>query len=156
MSTATAPTPGKKDTSVSAGNQTEYRSMLHSQDTGTEPKQAPLPDLPAAKKGQPVAWVAHKDGRLDDIESAPVLAEALPAKVSNKLTGPAGKGRGGSGFFGKVLNGAVQVAKIAIIVGLTALATDKVQKEYLARQERHGQDHPVKPVSDRGLLGRKV
>ncbi len=56
----------------------------------------------AAKKGQPVAWVAHKDGRLDDIESAPVLAEALPAKVSNKLTGPAGKGRGGSGFFGKV------------------------------------------------------
>jgi len=56
----------------------------------------------AAKKGQPVAWVAHKDGRLDDIDSAPVLAEALPAKVSNKLTGPAGKGSGGSGFFGKV------------------------------------------------------
>ncbi|KAL0044446.1 hypothetical protein WJX82_006987 [Trebouxia sp. C0006] len=214
--------------------------MLHSQDTGSEPKQAPLPDLPvrqshlsssesssqstkkpiaftssssftpkqaedaqawvahsdgrtndikaapelkaavpanlsnrdsqytgsksplakdlaqAAKKGQPVAWVAHKDGRLDDIDSAPVLAEALPAKVSNKLTGPAGKGSGGSGFFGKVLSGAVQVAKIAIIVGLTALATDKVQKEFLARQERHGQDHPVKPVSDRGLLGRKV
>ena len=23
-------------------------------------------------------------------------------------------------------------------------------------QGRHGQDHPVKPVSDRGLLGRKV
>ncbi|DBA92552.1 TPA: hypothetical protein ACH3X1_002778 [Trebouxia sp. C0004] len=260
MSTATAPSTGKKDTSVSvkagnpaalsinasagpqAGNQTEYRSMLHSQDTGTEPKQAPLPDLPvrqshlsstesqstkkpvnftsnssfttkqageaqawvahsdgrtndikaapelkaavpakvehslsdrdaqytdsksplakdlsqAAKKGQPVAWVAHKDGRLDDIESAPVLAEALPAKVSNKLTSPAGKGRGGTGFFGKVLSGAVQVAKIAIIVGLTALATDKVQKEYLTRRERHGQDHPVKPVSDRGLLGRKV
>ncbi len=57
----------------------------------------------AAKKGQPVAWVAHKDGRVNDIDSAPVLAEALPAKVSNKLTGPAGKGRGGSGFFGKVL-----------------------------------------------------
>ncbi len=56
----------------------------------------------AAKKGQPVAWVAHKDGRVDDIDSAPVLAEALPAKVSNKLTGPADKGRGGSGFFGKV------------------------------------------------------
>ena len=34
----------------------------------------------------------------------------------------------------QVLSGAVQVAKIAIIVGLTALATDKVQKEYLARQ----------------------
>jgi len=34
----------------------------------------------------------------------------------------------------QVLSGAVQVAKIAIIVGVTALATDKVQKEYLARQ----------------------
>ena len=57
----------------------------------------------AANKGEPVAWVAHKDGRLDDIGSAPVLAEALPAKVSNKLTSPGGKSsRGGSGFFGKV------------------------------------------------------
>jgi len=55
-----------------------------------------------AARAQPVAWVAHKDGRVDDIDSAPVLAEALPAKVSNKLTGPADKGRGGSGFFGKV------------------------------------------------------
>ena len=116
----------------------------------------------------------------------------------------------------QVLGGVVQVAKIAVVVGLTALATDKLQKEYMTRQvqpprlyvltglcsfhrtphkychadhagcastvkgcsgasyvkinihmislvipilctqERHGQDHPVKPVSDRGLLGRKV
>ena len=57
----------------------------------------------AARAGQPVAWVAHKDGRLDDIDSVPALAEALPAKVSNKLTTPAkGNGGGGSGFFSKV------------------------------------------------------
>ncbi len=56
----------------------------------------------AAKNSQPVAWVAHKDGRLDDIDSAPALAEALPAKVSNKLTSPAGHSNGGSGFFSKV------------------------------------------------------
>ena len=74
----------------------------------------------AAKKGQPVAWVAHKDGRLDDIDSAPVLAEALPAKVSNKLTGPADKGRGGSGFFGKV-----QLVVICSVAHLTACKQHK-------------------------------
>ena len=74
----------------------------------------------AAKKGQPVAWVAHKDGRLDDIDSAPVLAEALPAKVSNKLTGPADKGRGRSGFFGKV-----QLVAICSVAHLTACKQHK-------------------------------
>ena len=54
----------------------------------------------AAKAGQPVAWVAHKDGRLNDIDSQPKLAEAMPAKVSNKLTSP--KTKRESGFFGKV------------------------------------------------------
>lgn len=54
----------------------------------------------AAKAGQPVAWVAHKDGRLDDIDSQPKLAEALPAKVSEKLTNP--KTKKTSGFFSKV------------------------------------------------------
>ena len=55
----------------------------------------------AAKQGQPVAWVAHKDGRLEDVDSVPALAEALPAKVSNKLTTAKGR-RGRSGFFSKV------------------------------------------------------
>lgn len=54
----------------------------------------------AAKDRQPVAWVAHKDGRLNEIDSQPKLAEALPAKVSNKLS--TSKGNRGSGFFGKV------------------------------------------------------
>lgn len=54
----------------------------------------------AAKAGQPVAWVAHKDGRLDEIDSQPKLAEALPAKVSNKLS--TSRGKRDSGFFGKV------------------------------------------------------
>ena len=34
----------------------------------------------------------------------------------------------------QVLGGVVQVAKIAVVVGLTALATDKLQKEYMTRQ----------------------
>ncbi|KAL3137325.1 hypothetical protein ABBQ32_006863 [Trebouxia sp. C0010 RCD-2024] len=176
-------------------SQTEYRSMLTSQDTGDH-KQAPLPDLPvrsshtssnqgtdkpvtftrttvnrsplakdlaqAAKAGQPVAWVAHKDGRLDDIDSQPKLAEALPAKVSEKLTTP--KTKKESGFFSKVLHGAVHVAKFAVLAGLTAVATDKIHKEYVTRKGTRGhgthgqgtQDGPVKPLSDRGLLGRKV
>ena len=54
----------------------------------------------AAKAGQPVAWVAHKDGRLNDIDSEPKLAEAMPAKVSNKLT--SSRSKRNSGFFGKV------------------------------------------------------
>lgn len=54
----------------------------------------------AAKAGQPVAWVAHKDGRLNDIDSEPNLAEAMPAKVSNKLT--SSRSKRDSGFFGKV------------------------------------------------------
>ena len=58
----------------------------------------------AAKAGQPVAWVAHKDGRLEDVDSVPALAEALPAKVSNKLTTGRKGRRGGSGFFGKVIH----------------------------------------------------
>lgn len=33
-----------------------------------------------------------------------------------------------------MLGGVVQVAKIAVVVGLTALATDKLQKEYMTRQ----------------------
>ncbi|KAL3148665.1 hypothetical protein ABBQ38_014083 [Trebouxia sp. C0009 RCD-2024] len=266
MSAATAPQSGHKASSVtvkasnpaalsinaSAGpakmdtkgdSQTEYRSMLTSQDTGDH-KQAPLPDLPvrssqtssnqgtdkpvtftsnpslpstntkadakswvahsdgrtesinappelksalpakveqnlsensrqttvnrsplakdlaqAAKAGQPVAWVAHKDGRLDDIDSQPKLAEALPAKVSEKLTNP--KTKKESGFFSKVLHGAAHVAKFAVLAGLTAVATDKMHKEYVTRKgthghKTHGQDGPVKPLSDRGLLGRKV
>lgn len=272
MSTATAPKTGTKDTaSLKAGNpaalsinasagpaktnnsaagETEYRSMLASQNTGTERKQAPLPDLPArqsylnsgssqsttsarpitftttpsltredakavqdeaqawvahsdgrtndiksapelksalpakveqnltdrdaqyassktplakdlaqaAKAGQPVAWVAHKDGRLEDVDSVPALAEALPAKVSNKLTTGRRGRRGGSGFFSKVLHGTFQIAKVAAIVGLTAVATDRLQKEYYARKGcgNINQDGPVKPVADRGLLGRKV
>lgn len=54
----------------------------------------------AARAGQPVAWVAHKDGRLNDIDSEPKLAEAMPAKVSNKLTSC--RSKRDSGFFGKV------------------------------------------------------
>ncbi|KAL3148666.1 hypothetical protein ABBQ38_014083 [Trebouxia sp. C0009 RCD-2024] len=113
----------------------------------------------AAKAGQPVAWVAHKDGRLDDIDSQPKLAEALPAKVSEKLTNP--KTKKESGFFSKVLHGAAHVAKFAVLAGLTAVATDKMHKEYVTRKgthghKTHGQDGPVKPLSDRGLLGRKV
>lgn len=34
----------------------------------------------------------------------------------------------------QVLHGAVQVAKVAVVVGLTALATDKLQKEYVTRK----------------------
>ena len=34
----------------------------------------------------------------------------------------------------QVLHGAVQVAKIAVLAGVTALATDKLHKEYTARK----------------------
>ena len=34
----------------------------------------------------------------------------------------------------QMLHGAVQVAKVAVVVGLTALATDKLQKEYVTRK----------------------
>ncbi len=37
-------------------------------------------------------------------------------------------------FLVQVLHGAVQVAKVAVVVGLTALATDKLQKEYITRK----------------------
>ena len=63
----------------------------------------------AAKAGQPVAWVAHKDGRLDDIDSQPKLAEALPAKVSEKLTNVDPKPKKESGFFSKVGAGLLPV-----------------------------------------------
>ena len=34
----------------------------------------------------------------------------------------------------QVLHGAVQVAKFAILAGLTAVATDKIHKEYVTRK----------------------
>ena len=36
----------------------------------------------------------------------------------------------------QVLHGTFQIAKVAAIVGLTALATDRLQKEYYARKVR--------------------
>ena len=75
---------------------------LSERDAQTTSNRSPLAkDLAQeAKAGQPVAWVAHKDGRLDKIDSQPKLAEALPAKVSNKLSNS--RGKRGSGFFSKV------------------------------------------------------
>lgn len=80
----------------------------------TEQKQAPLPDLPARQsylssgstqppRDKPItftstpsltkedaknaeAWVAHSDGRTDNIKSAPELKSALPAKVEQSLS----------------------------------------------------------------------
>ena len=34
----------------------------------------------------------------------------------------------------QVLHGTFQIAKVAAVVGLTALATDRLQKEYYARK----------------------
>ena len=59
----------------------------------------------AAQAKEPVAWVAHKDGRLNQIEAQPKLADALPAKVSEKLsdgsTRSSSKKRS-TGFFAQV------------------------------------------------------
>lgn len=44
---------------------------------------------------------------------------------------------------------------VCLFLGLPIVLSLRVTS-CLCTQERHGQDHPVKPVSDRGLLGRKV
>lgn len=59
----------------------------------------------AAKAKEPVAWVAHKDGRLNEIDAQPKLADALPAKVSEKLSDGPSSGaskKHSKGVFGKV------------------------------------------------------
>lgn len=83
----------------------QTQQHLEEQQTERKINQGPIARelAQAAKAKEPVAWVAHKDGRLEDKDAAPKLADALPAKVSEKLSKSDATGSQRSkGFFGKV------------------------------------------------------
>lgn len=135
----------------------EIQQHFSSQQAQQTNSKAPLAKelAQAAKAKEPVAWVAHKDGRLNEIDAEPKLADALPAKVSNKLSDGRGPSKKQSkGFFGQVVNAAVLVAKVVIVGGAIVLAADKISEK--AGRQGRGYDHPVKPVNNRGLTGAKV
>ena len=86
----------------------ETEQILSGQQAQRNSNQAPLAKelAQAAKAKEPVAWVAHKDGRLNQVDAEPKLADAMPVKVSERLTESTSKAsskqHSSKGFFGKV------------------------------------------------------
>ena len=89
----------------------ETEQILSGQQAQRNSNQAPLAKelAQAAKAKEPVAWVAHKDGRLNQVNAEPKLADAMPVKVSERLRDSSSKAsskqHSNKGLFGKVNKG---------------------------------------------------